>query len=73
MSSPKSDAAAIRVVTWNVARGSERDAFWKRNGWAARKGPMQRVLTRAEPCILSVQEAMAEQLLDIGAALPQHG
>ncbi len=69
---PKSDPAAVRVLTWNIHCGQEGGPLWKRFDWAGRKGPLRTAVAQADPDILCVQEALAGQVAFLERALPDH-
>jgi endonuclease/exonuclease/phosphatase family metal-dependent hydrolase len=68
----KTDAAIVRVVTWNILCGSEEGTPWDRHGWAVRKDALRASLEAARPDILCVQEARPEQVEAVAAMLPGH-
>jgi endonuclease/exonuclease/phosphatase family metal-dependent hydrolase len=72
MPPPKSDADAIRVLTWNILHGTEHGAPWNRFGWPVRKGALQAALDDTRPDILCVQEALNEQVTSIAGMLPRY-
>jgi endonuclease/exonuclease/phosphatase family metal-dependent hydrolase len=72
MPQPKSDAAIVRVVTWNILHGGERGTPWSRYGWPVRKAALRAALEAAKPDILCVQEALSEQVESVADMLPGH-
>jgi len=72
MPPPKSDPAAIRVLTWNVLLGTDDGPLWGRHGWPARKPALCEALRAAGPDILCVQEALDGQVRLLEAELPHH-
>jgi hypothetical protein len=65
---PKTDAALIRVVTWNLHCGQDNGPPWKQFNWPVRKDSLQAALDRVQPDILCVQEATPDQ-----GRTPSHG
>jgi endonuclease/exonuclease/phosphatase family metal-dependent hydrolase len=72
MPPPKSDPAAIRVLTWNILVGADDGPLWGRHGWPVRKPALREALRAAAPDILCVQEARDGQVKFIEAELPRH-
>jgi endonuclease/exonuclease/phosphatase family metal-dependent hydrolase len=72
MPPPKSDPAAIRVLTWNILLGADGGPLWGRHGWPVRKPALREALRAAGPDILCVQEALEEQVRFLEAELPRH-
>ena len=70
--SPKSNAGAIRVVTWNILHGSDTGWPWRRCGWPVRKKSIQLALAGMRPDILCVQEALEEQSAFLAEIMPGH-
>ncbi len=68
----KSNAGAIRVVTWNILHGSDAGWPWRRYGWPVRKKSIQLALAGTRPDILCVQEALEEQSAFLAEILPGH-
>ena len=64
----KSDSRMIRIVTWNILHGTEHGAPWNRCGWPVRKAALERALRETAPDILCVQEALNEQVTELGEA-----
>jgi endonuclease/exonuclease/phosphatase family metal-dependent hydrolase len=69
---PKEDAAAIRVVTWNMLLGKDAGAPWSRHDWPARKHALRLTLRAAAPDILCVQEALPGQVAFLETMFPRH-
>lgn len=69
---PKTDAALIRVVTWNLHCGQDNGPPWKQFNWPVRKRSLRAALDRVQPDILCVQEATPDQVTFIEEALPGH-
>ena len=68
----KTDAALIRVVTWNLHCGQDNGPPWKQFNWPVRKHSLRAALDRVQPDILCVQEATPGQVSFIEEALPGH-
>jgi endonuclease/exonuclease/phosphatase family metal-dependent hydrolase len=68
----KIDPVLIRVITWNIHCGQDQGLPWKRFDWPARKYALQAALDVAQPDILCLQEATADQLAFLDEALPGH-
>jgi endonuclease/exonuclease/phosphatase family metal-dependent hydrolase len=69
---PKSEPAAIRVLTWNILVGADGGAPWSRHGWPVRKVALRDALRSIVPDILCVQEALDAQVKFLEAELPRH-
>jgi endonuclease/exonuclease/phosphatase family metal-dependent hydrolase len=69
---PKADSAEIRIVSWNILRGGDRDWPWLRGGWPTRKHALASALGTVRPDILCVQEARPQQVAFLEAILPDH-
>jgi endonuclease/exonuclease/phosphatase family metal-dependent hydrolase len=69
---PKEDSAQIRVVTWNILRGSDGGWPWLRGGWPERKDALAEALGAVRPDILCVQEALPQQVAFLERTLPTH-
>jgi endonuclease/exonuclease/phosphatase family metal-dependent hydrolase len=69
---PKADAAAIRVVTWNILLGTDGGAPWSRHQWPVRKHALRSTLRAAAPDILCVQEALPGQVAFLETTFPRH-
>ena len=69
---PKPEAASIRVMTWNIHCGQDHGPPWKQFDWPARKQPLRTALQQAQPDILCVQEATADQVAFLEETLPGH-
>lgn len=72
---PKTDPSNIRVVTWNILHGRQSGPPWSRvtlSNWAVRRASLETALQQAEPDILCVQEALAEQVAFLEETLPTH-
>jgi endonuclease/exonuclease/phosphatase family metal-dependent hydrolase len=67
---PKADAVAIRVLTWNILQGKDTGPIWERHGWRVRKHALQSALRAAWPDILCVQEALEGQVKYLEVILP---
>jgi endonuclease/exonuclease/phosphatase family metal-dependent hydrolase len=72
MPPPKSDPAAIRVLSWNILLGADGGLLWGRHGWPVRRPALLEALQAAGPDILCVQEALAGQVKLLEAELPRH-
>ncbi len=68
----KTNAAVVRVVTWNIHCGQDDGPLWKQFAWPARKHALRAALDLVQPDILCVQEATPEQVVFIEQALPSH-
>jgi endonuclease/exonuclease/phosphatase family metal-dependent hydrolase len=69
---PKTEAALIRVVTWNLHCGQDNGPPWKQFNWPVRKHSLRAALDRLQPDILCVQEATPDQVTFIEEELPGH-
>jgi endonuclease/exonuclease/phosphatase family metal-dependent hydrolase len=72
MPAPKSNATAIRILTWNILHGTDSGMPWSRFGWSVRKKAIAATLLAAKPDILCVQEALEEQAKFLEEQLPHH-
>jgi endonuclease/exonuclease/phosphatase family metal-dependent hydrolase len=74
MPPPRTDPASIRVVTWNIYRGQEgpRWSQLRLANWSGRKGALREAVRQTGPDILCVQEALAQQVVFLEQALPNH-
>jgi endonuclease/exonuclease/phosphatase family metal-dependent hydrolase len=63
-------AEPVRVMTFNVRYGTAPDG---ENRWELRREFLLRVITEFDPDVLGVQEAVRDQIDEIGEALPAHG
>ena len=68
---PKSDPAAVRVLTWNILLGLDDGPPWGRHGWPVRKLALREALRATGPDILCVQEALDGQVRFLEAELPR--
>jgi endonuclease/exonuclease/phosphatase family metal-dependent hydrolase len=72
MPDSQSDPDTIRVVTWNILRGTENGATWSRRGWPVRKEALRAALESTSPDILCVQEALDEQVTAVASIVAGH-
>lgn len=72
MPPPKTDASALRVLTWNILLGLDGGAPWNRHGWPVRKAALREAILAVGPDILCVQEALDGQVKFLETALPRH-
>jgi endonuclease/exonuclease/phosphatase family metal-dependent hydrolase len=72
MPPPKSDPAAIRILTWNILVGADSGPIWGRHDWSVRKLALGDVVQAVGPDILCVQEALIGQVKFLESKVPGH-